>query len=162
MQNVAHHLQTHVVSASPPDRDQFARSAFNRYYYHCFLRTRETLGSLDDKWKMLPHADYSKVLAGAVVNRLNQQLRKSRKSSDMKLQNILSAAKRAARELSQLMETAYAVRITADYNPEVPIAFKAGSRFSLNNVDISEAHGWASKVDVYRRAIENAWRELDD
>lgn len=67
----------------------------------------------------------------------------------------------ALKDLSELMKTAYATRVAADYHPEILIKNKAGDRFTLNAVGITEAHGWPDKSRLWGSVIERAWRMAD-
>ena len=83
------------------------------------------------------------------------------KIGDVETINVFSRAMAAAVEIASLMENAARVRVTADYNPHIPIEFLPGGRFSLNNVDITVAHQWIVKTEAWAEAIERAWSQLD-
>jgi hypothetical protein len=62
MQEVALHLQVMANARQGPDRDAFARSAYNRYYYACFLEIRATLKEMSLGWSKAPHNSYPDIL----------------------------------------------------------------------------------------------------
>lgn len=160
MHRVAHHLQIHAVSAVPNDRDIYARSAFNRYYYDLFLLVRGMLASFDsEKWSSLPHVAYPEVLR-KIAKDFQKEQRQAQRNGDMPLHTILQLAVSASKALASLMEKAYGVRVVADYTPEESINFVSAGRFSLKNIDITEAHNWRTDVETWIKNIEQAWRQL--
>ena len=67
MQEVGHHLQVHANTLPPHTaRDAFARSAYNRYYYGCFLLLRSELGQMNSKWWKANHKDYPSILENSI------------------------------------------------------------------------------------------------
>ena len=61
---VGHHLQKEAISAAPDEKEAYARSAFNRYYYSAFLNARSLLVELLDQSKAfeMKHASYPEFL----------------------------------------------------------------------------------------------------
>ncbi len=159
---VGHHLQVKAMSAGPDDRDAFARSAFNRYYYSAFLNTRALLGSLDPAWSSHRHANYPKLLKGRIRRELNSRREKARKNEDDILVNRIDRAKREINELAKIMTEAYAVRVVADYELEEPVSFDEGPRFSLRSVDISDAHQWENATRILCGSVGKLWNEIHD
>ena len=161
LQIVAHHLQIEAQKRSTADRDIFARSAFNRYYYCSFLLTRQLFQSISPNATPHAHKAFPEFLKTTIVKELNRGLEIARRTKDGELKNILNRAKSAALNLAQQLVLAYAVRVTADYNPESEVEFESKSRFALNGVSVTEAHQWEQKTKSYCRTIEDAWRYLD-
>ncbi|MBE0561763.1 MAG: hypothetical protein IH622_13255 [Ochrobactrum anthropi] len=163
MEKVAHHLQVHAFDLlSADDRDVFGRSAYNRYYYAAFLRARDMMRRLNPaQWGELAHANYPEILRGSIRKELKRGKERSQRIHDNEAVGAFSRALTAADGIANLMRDASRVRVVADYNPDIPIEFLPGGRFSLNNVDITTAHRWVGKVDVWATAIEAAWRHLD-
>lgn len=163
METVGHHLQKEALArANATESDQFGRSAYNRYYYATFLRVRQMIMALDSKWSQLPHADYPAVLRGAVKKKLQDGRKKAVRVSDTEVMGACSKAISAASEIASLMEMASATRVVADYNPHIPVNFMPNGRFSLNNINITDAHQWFHKADGWSSVIESAWSQLDE
>lgn len=162
MERVGRHLQVQAIALTDnEERDVFGRSAYNRYYYAAFLRARKMVDTLDSDWARLPHKDYPELLKGKVRKALLKGKLQATKIGDVETINVFSRAMAAAVEIASLMENAARVRVTADYNPHIPIEFLPGGRFSLNNVDITVAHQWIVKTEAWAEAIERAWSQLD-
>ncbi len=112
------------------------------------------------RWAELPHATYPELLRGEIRRELRKAKERSQRIGDPQAVGLLSRALTAADGIADLMRDASSVRVVADYNPDIAIEFLPGGRFSLNNVDITAAHQWVSKVDVWADAIESAWRYI--
>ena len=76
------------------------------------------------------------------------------------LVNRIDAAKRAIYELAKTMETAYGIRVVADYEPLEEVEFNPEYRFSLRSVGITDAHDWESKTRLLCQAVRNTWNEI--
>ena len=50
MQEVAHYLQIEALKQLAQHKDAFARSAYNRYYYACFLALRDAFAKMNSQW----------------------------------------------------------------------------------------------------------------
>ncbi len=163
MQEVAHHLQIHAHThgLAGAGKDAFARSAYNRYYYGCFLALRTTLAEMDPKWAKIAHKSYPDVLSGAIANSLKGELKRSRKNGDMELEKLLESALRSTQELSKIMMEANAVRIVADYKPSIAVDFTNGKRFSLNEIEIDRAHRWHGRISALTGSLRSAWRQVN-
>lgn len=158
---VGHHLQLEANKPLTPERDAFARSAFNRYYYSAFLNIRELLSALDASWSSLPHKSYPDLLKGQVKRRLNEARRRAGRIGDTPLINRIDNAKRAIDELSKVMSTAYGIRVVADYEPGEAVNFETTSRFALRSVDISDAHEWENSTRVLCQNVRKTWDEIN-
>lgn len=58
------------------EKDLFARSAFNRFYYSAFLKTRSTLKILNPSWGKSKHANLPELLEGKVISLVKAELKK--------------------------------------------------------------------------------------
>lgn len=143
------------------ERDLFARSAFNRYYYATFLVTRSLLGELNNAWTAPPHASVPEILQGSVREHIKKAIRKARRVPDNKALAIFNKGTAAIRDLAETLVTANITRVVADYQPDIPIIFVTSSNYSLNNVSISTAHGWPERARGCTGNIKHAW-ELSD
>lgn len=161
MHLVAHHLQLEAVKRTEiSEQNLYARSAFNRYYYDLFLMVREMLIELQDaKWSSLTHSSYPGVLDKIAKDFIKEKNR-ARKNGDFLLVAIVSQAISASKEISKLMEKAYAVRVVADYDPTEFVNFTSATRFSLKNIEITDAHEWRNAVQLWIEDIKKAWQQI--
>jgi hypothetical protein len=159
-ENVAHHLQQQAVQqrTNLVQADVFGRSAFNRYYYATFIRTRKLFASLNPAWKQLPHKDYPAVLRGQIRKHFKDAQRKAAKIGDNELVSACSKAASYSSELADIFLTSNTIRVVADYDPDELIKFIDDARFSLRGVKITTAHEWLSKADSLCIFIEQTWR----
>ena len=163
METVAHHLQKEAINRrlNAEECDLFGRSAYNRYYYATFLKVREMFSQLDASWGALPHKAYPEILRGTIKKTIAGGRSKAIKLGDLKLISLCQQATAAASDLATLMTQGYAVRVIADYHPEIPVAFTDAERFELNSVKISTAHGWPSRAQTLTNTIEAAWKQIN-
>ncbi len=131
MQQVAHHLQIQAHGLVGPERDAFARSAYNRYYYGCFLSLRTTFAEMNPQWTKNPHKSYPELLNGAISRKLKQERTRASKSGDTDLVRIIDAALRGIPEISKIMTEANAARVVADYEPSIAVDFTRHSPSGL-------------------------------
>ena len=77
MHGVGHHLQVTAWKKTPqdPDRDAYARSAFNRYYYGVFLTVRDMFRKMGLHWEEMRHASYPEALSGQ-LQKISVRLRR--------------------------------------------------------------------------------------
>lgn len=159
MERVALELQKRAISLKkdPDDFDLFGRSSFNRYYYALFLRVRPLILEFNHNWSE-GHADIPNILKTTLPKEIKAFRNKMAKQQSANTVQICNRAITSAAELSNLMNSARAVRTSADYYPEVRIISDGNDRFSLNNVSINDAHQWVDKVDRYVGEITRALR----
>jgi len=119
------------------------------------------LSAFNGSWASLAHKSYPEVLKGQVTQELKKARTKAQKTQDSELQMMIESALSAAVALSSLIEKAYGVRVIADYEPGIAVQFSSANRFSLQSVDITEAHNWHSKVGVWTLAINKAWTQIN-
>lgn len=164
MESVAHFLQVQANSYPPSSRDfdLFGRSSFNRYYYAAYLRVRSILGNLNEAWTTTQHANIPDLLTGQVLTTIRRQRARAAKLDDGPAVQICRRAEASARELANLMREAYAVRVTADYHPEIIVMADGRGRFRLNSVPVTVAHDWPIRASEHGQRIERAWSIADD
>lgn len=161
METVARHLQTEAMSRTVPiERDQFGRSAFNRYYYAAFLRVRAGLSGMRYEWRRLPHADMPLVLKGQIAQELKQGRQRAIKAQDADLVSLCGRALSAAIDLAKLLEEGKTTRVTADYSPEIAVDFTGGENFQLNTVAVNNARLWPGRAGAFIDSVSAAWRQL--
>ena len=161
MQEVGYHLQLHAHTLPSAYRDAFARSAYNRYYYACFLFLRSELEQMNSTWRSRNHKDYPNILRNSVNKVLTNEQKKARRRNDYDLVYKITRAKHASIEIAELMNKAYAVRVIADYEPQVGVTFENTDRFSLSDIDITTAHNWQPKVRTLMGPLKIAWSQIN-
>jgi hypothetical protein len=164
MQAVAHHLQKeaiHLLTLARKDADEFARSSFNRYYYATFLCVRKCLIQIDDKWEGgLTHKGIPELLRGEIRKRIKRVEKKATAIGDGQLIASSRQAASLTLTLAETVKTAYAIRVVADYNPDVLVDFGSG-RFKLSGTEVSEAHEWLPKAEVWSKAVLNLLEQVN-
>ena len=110
----------------------------------------------------MPHSNYPGLLKGQIVKKFKKHSQVARKIGDHELIALLAKAASAAQNLSDLMETGYTIRVVADYRPDIAVIFEGTARFKLNEMEITEAHQWPEKADIWTQAIVRAWEQIDD
>ena len=160
MHTVGHHLQTKALATLGPDRDSYARSAFNRYYYGAFLTIRSMFREMDSKWYKLPHAAYPEILSGQITRAFQTAERRAHKNGDSGFVYDIARGKRAIAALRQVISTAGELRKIADYRPEESVEFTDASRFSLRTVEVTVAHNWKGETDLLCRNILAVWKQI--
>ena len=164
MESVARFLQIQANSYPPSSRDfdLFGRSSFNRYYYAAYLKVRSTLGNLNKEWASAHHASIPTLLTGQVLMTIKRHRKRAARLDDSDAVQICLSAESSAHELAKLMKEAYAVRVTADYYPDVAVVADDRGRFRLNSVPVTVAHDWPIRASEHGQRIERAWSIADD
>lgn len=161
MQEVAHHLQKTAHAMTGVERDAFARSAYNRYYYACFLELRAAFKEMSEEWGGAKHKSFPEILKSSISKKLKYGRKSANRVGDVELVRRVDQALRACSELSSIVERANGARIVADYNPEIGVGFNGSARFSLNGVEITEAHQWYGRVSILTSQILSTWRQVN-
>jgi hypothetical protein len=163
MENVALYLQTKANSCPPGSRDfdLFARSSFNRYYYAAYLEVRSLLGNLNETWATAQHASLPELLTGQVLARIRRRRARASKVGDTESEQLCYRAAASAHELATLMKDAYAVRVTADYHPDIAVVPDDRGRFQLNLVPVTVAHDWPARAREHGHRIKRAWNLIN-
>lgn len=161
MQEVAHHLQKEAHAMAGVGRDAFARSAYNRYYYACYLEIRTTFREMSVEWGRSAHKNFPEILRSSIPRNLKSGRRVANRVGDAELERRIDQALRGCMELASIIERANGARIIADYSPEIEVGFDGSARFSLNGVEITEAHEWYGRVRVLASQILSAWRQVN-
>jgi hypothetical protein len=162
MKKVASFLEKEALSRlSEGDGDAFGRTAFNRYYYATFLLVRDALRSFRSEWTETPHASVPEILRGTIVKELKKGRRHAEKNEDKPTSSMCYDAIKASEALADLMDKGRRVRVTADYNPEIPIDFTKVGDFKLNAVNVTEARDWPCKSESLILTIKLAWKQIN-
>jgi len=159
MRVVAEHLEEHCKQLTAPcDRDHFARSAFNRYYYAIFLTIRSTLAKIDPNWDEPTHRDVPILLRNSVVKKLRRRS-KGHVMSEPEAAKLSSQGCTAAKALADLVETGNETRKLADYAPERPVLFE-NATISLGGVKTSTARKWCIDAETRCQVLLNAAKKF--
>ena len=161
MHLVGHHLQLTAWKKTPPDRDAYARSAFNRYYYGVFLTVRDMFRKMGLHWKEMRHASYPEVLSGKITREFRNAQKRARRNDDYELEQKIHIVKLSINELIELVTIANEIRKVADYEPEEPVLFTGEPRFSLKSVDVTNAHDWERNARTLCGSILPVWEQIN-
>ena len=163
MEDVAHHLQQEaLVRLTAAQRDSFARSAFNRFYYAAFLSVSRTLRLLRPEWAGIPHKNIPDLIHGTILTALKKGQRQALRVGDQETAEACGRAISLCHDLADLMKTGYAVRVTADYEADVAVDFSSGIDFRLATVKVSTAKQWPRRATAYAQTIQSAWNQISD
>ncbi len=161
VQEVAHHLQKQAHAMAGGERDAFARSAYNRYYYACYLEIRDAFKEMSPEWGRAAHKSFPGILKSSISKNLKAGRKTASRVGDSELERRIDQALRACAELASIIEKANGARIVADYNPEIRVDFNGNARFALNGIEINVAHDWYSRVRVLAGQMLSAWRQIN-
>ena len=163
MEEVAYHLQNEATRRTDPlQRDRFGRSAFNRFYYATFIPISQALAALKPEWTELPHKDVPRVIRGSVIKTFKDGRIRASRLGDFDTAANCARAISLCHDLANIMESGYAVRVTADYHSEVSVDFAAGVDFRLATVPVSVARQWPSRAAAYSVVIRDTWRQIGE
>lgn len=163
MQYVGDELERLALSTGDStNSDLLGRSAFNRYYYAAFLKTRETLGTMRESWKGTPHANIPGLLENSLKapaqHELNGMLRTKLIDQGDKAR-ILRELNSTASELAQLLREAYDARLLADYQPEIKTA-RENNVIKLKAYTLTGAKEWPSRANFLCGKLLRIWKEI--
>lgn len=161
MQEVACHLQIYAHNHYGVDRDAYARSAYNRYYYACFLLLRDLVSDFNPDWTDTPHKSYPELLNGKITTWFKHERYKAKMAGDNELCSMISTSLSAIPKIANIIKTAYSLRVIADYNPEMLVEFSAVNRFSLNNIEITQVHIWQENLFTLVSDLRSTWQQFN-
>lgn len=157
MKIVGDQLATWALAQTEGDKkDLFGRSAFNRYYYAAFLSTRQMLGEFEPKWQRTVHRNIPDLLKNTLKKKLESAI-DERILPRGEGEQVITEHNKSVRALADLLEQAYQVRISADYEPEVRIQ-QTNKVISLGNHKLTSAKEWPGRANSYCKAIRRAWK----
>lgn len=159
MQVVAYHLEEHCWKATnSQERDQFARSAFNRYYYSVYLTIRSALAEIDPNWDEPAHKQVPELLRTTVVARIKKRSRYAVMKPG-ESEKLVYAGCTAAKALADLIDTGNMTRKVADYEPSRLVVFE-NSAITLAGVKASSARQWCVYAKSRSRVLVDAAKKL--
>ncbi|MBF0556125.1 MAG: hypothetical protein HQK96_16500 [Nitrospirae bacterium] len=165
MRDVADKLKEWAIQQKDDNKaDVFGRSAFNRYYYAVFLKTRKVIKRIhpdigDIKHKEIPDIMRGKHISGKVENRIQHAKNKKRIDPE-KFLYYKDTLKISVETLSKLHTNAYDIRVKADYFPEVPI-IRENNSITLNGQTLDEASKWPDQAVMIAGKILEIWGDED-
>ena len=119
------------------------------------------LGQFDPAWAKTSHKEIPNLLKDCVGRRIKEAIRKQSgkvfSQHDGKLMAL--EANGAIVRLAQLLESAYAVRCVADYEPAQRIRVDQKS-FELIGHSSHAANAWPKRTTVYTGTILKIWKRL--
>ncbi|ELD7983152.1 hypothetical protein ACE3IL_07530 [Enterobacter hormaechei subsp. steigerwaltii] len=142
--------------------DAYGRSAFNRYYYACFLNVREFVSTIDSNWGKVKHAEVPTLLRVSVNKKIDIELKKSERIGDLtqgEYQSKKSMLLTSLDNMASTMSLAYTIRGVVDYEPEIEMIFSDGC-FSINTTSVASAKGWLQTINVERAKVAKIMREV--
>lgn len=162
MEEVATYLQREAIHRTDSrQRDDFGRSAFNRFYYATFIPVGIALTSMRPEWSGLPHKDVPKVIRGSIMQSIKRGQKRAHRLGDAETARSCAQAISICHELAKIMELGYAVRVIADYHSDVHVDFTSGSDFRLFSVPVSVARQWPGCAIAYTQTIKHIWKQID-
>ena len=153
-------------ASNAAQREAFARSAYNRYYYgvyfniRCLFRILEK--SFKKSWADSGHASYSDILKNKIINLLKKEKNKANKFGDYNLEKKISTAIASCYELFEILNSARASREIADYRPKIRVEFLNSGGFSINEITDDKAFEWNEKAISCCKIIFEAWRDTNE
>jgi len=166
MYQVGAYLQQQISEGNiaENDRDQFARTAFNRFYYSAFHAVNELVIAIDPDQASMRHGNFPDYISNTLASDLNNRLKrrfKVRAISGQEYNILKNQIHHATKQLARLISNAYSTRVIADYKLSVSVSFRPGG-FSLSGTDIKVAHKWQQEASLYCATIRKAWRSLNE
>lgn len=162
MQQVAEHLCVEAKRLKGSDADLFARTAFNRYYYASYLSARELLARLNSQWTSQSHKGIPDLMERSLTDLVRRQAKKLAGKGLLtaaQQSNLVSQVNQASSDIASVLRVAYAVRVVADYKPELLVIFDVPN-FTLDSHSDAEARNWKARVDRAKGIILNVTKEL--
>lgn len=122
---------------------------------------RDLVLEINPNWASTPHKSYPDLFKGKIAKRLKRERAKANKSSDRKLSAMIGSSLRAIPQIEGIFMQAYAIRIIADYEPDIFVQFADAKRFSLNDINITQAHSWQEKLSPLVDDIRATWKQFN-
>lgn len=147
-------------------RHQIARTAFNRYYYAVFLKTRLLLVKINrwitEKGKTPRHSELPRLLRQTLKKEILRRcglIDAPRSLVTKELTRIAKDAEIALKAQASILEKMNKVREVADYEPETSIGF-VGLTPTLSGETLSSMHTMYVKTNTWLGTIERTFRSV--
>lgn len=164
MQEVGEYLQNAIKSNKtvPTHKDTFARTAYNRYYYACYLYVRHELHLMNNNWILTGHKNIPLVLKTQVSRELTRMKELAKNTEDRRFYSQISTAITSTAEITKTLSTALSVRYIADYNPEISVEFHGRNEILLESVSLETAKEWLVNITFHMRNILMVWNQRNE
>lgn len=162
MRLVAEHLEKEALKRRkrPDELDSFARSAFNRYYYATFLQARLLIRQFKPAWRGT-HGGLPADLVSVAKRDIGLIKNKAQRSRDWEVVDKCEICTHHLHGLSELLQSAYAIRVTADYEPDILATIEKGGAITMGQKKITEAKNWPVQAANFSGKIEGFWSKLN-
>ena len=120
------------------------------------------LSLLNTEWARTPHASIPLLLSGQILAQIRKIRNRALRVDDTEAVNLCQRTQASIHELANLIREAYAVRVTVDYNPDIPIVVASNGRFQLSLVPVTTAHDWPTRAEILGGTIVRAWKISSD
>lgn len=140
----------------------FGRSAYNRYYYACYLDIRVFVSGINSKWGGLNHSEVPTFLTGAVNNKISLELAKSEKLGMFSkgiFQSKKSLVHTSLSNMASVMSKAYTIRCTVDYEPDVHIEFVKDT-FLIDKTPVASVRDWLRVITIEKSKVMYIMKEI--
>lgn len=162
MEGVARHLAAQAKAKDGDEFDKFARSAFNRFYYSCFLIARSLIKEFLPEVGDPKHKEVPAIIKSKLTKRFKDNSDKAVSNHAISIgeaKRSESTMRNSAKALSQILEEGYNVRKLADYKPEVKSERK-NNKIMLGFTSIETAENWVSNVHINCKTIRSQWKRI--
>jgi len=159
MLTVGQHLRDTALERNGSDIDMFGRSAFNRYYYSAYLRTREMLKSVGSDFTMGHSAIPDHLRAKMKPLFRSRSRAASRLTGGSEVDANGSACHRLCGLIAERIEFLRSLRVTADYNPEVQATIN-GNEITLGSTTSAIAQKNVREIHQFCTELERLWRQI--
>jgi hypothetical protein len=150
-----------INATNKEEADLFGRSAINRYYYACFLVAREAVLHIRPTLE-IKHSQLPTNLKGAVadtVRKVIARLERQMLISSTDAYSYKVTLHLAVSSLAQTLESAYKLRVTADYEPEKKAICDNGIVL-LDDTTSTKAKDWHREAATAVGRMMKLWRDL--
>lgn len=180
VQKIGLHLQEQAQRQQLADGHLFARFAFGRYYYACFFMLSGMLMQIDPKWFSKPgdrtHGGCPKRIDNQIV-RLKTAIDKTNasdpSSASKELLDSLNTTLVRGKEIKELIQEAYKIRIKADYDHQTNVEYNVEyndkkDQFFIGPVSLDEAKEWCDQAEMFASLFleslneYESWREINE
>ena len=164
MQEVGEYLQDVLQSnlSRTVNREAFARTAYNRYYYACYLYVKQELRKMNDQWVFRSHQNVPKVLMSHVSKEFMRMRDQAKSTGDKRFYGQINDAISSATEIASTLSTAFSIRIVADYKPEISVEFRGRNEIRLENISIATAREWFMNITSHMSLSQKELKNLVD
>ncbi|MGX9275231.1 hypothetical protein ACWXWK_19285 [Pantoea ananatis] len=168
LHKVADHLAKQANSVHGKDEANlllagaFGRTAYNRYYYACYLDIRMFVAGINAGWGSLNHSEVPSFLTGAVNKKISQELARSEKLGMMTkgaLQSKKSLVHTSLSQMASVMSKAYTIRCTVDYEPDISVEFDKNT-FLIDDTPIASARDWLRVITIEKVKVISIMKEI--